>query len=146
MTVIAWDSVTLAADRQANASGAIYQVTKIFRVGDTLVGLSGDFSHALMMLDWLRTNGNVANFPAPIGEDKGFLLVIHRDGRIQRYEYSPFPLLVEEKRHANGSGREFALAAMHCGRTAVEAVEVACALSCDCGLGIDTLTFEDVST
>ena len=144
MTVIAWDGTTLAADRQAAAFGAKYQVTKIFRRGDILIGLAGGHAHSTAMLEWLCGDRSPATFPPAPAEqgDEGYLLVIHRDGRVERFEHSPHPCRIEEKQFGDGGGRDFALAAMYCGKTAAEAVEIASRLSNCCGLGIDTLTFD----
>ncbi len=121
--------------------GVKYQTTKIFARGDVFIGLSGDFGHAHAMMDWLTRDGKRENFPKPEGDGKGHLLVIHRDGVIHRYECSPYPLVVEDKFHANGSGREFALAAMELGKTSQEAVALACRMCADCGMGMDVLRF-----
>lgn len=43
--------------------------------------------------------------------------------------------------HAIGTGRDYARAAMHLGRNAVEAVQVAILFDENCGNGVDTLTF-----
>jgi ATP-dependent protease HslVU (ClpYQ) peptidase subunit len=45
----------------------------------------------------------------------------------------------EDKKTATGSGRDYALAAMHCGKTAREAVEIACLFETGCGNGVDEL-------
>ena len=41
MTVIAWDGVTLAADKQGNQADYGIRVTKIYRVDDDLIGFAG---------------------------------------------------------------------------------------------------------
>lgn len=53
MTVIAWDGKTLAADKRAVASGLIGTTTKIRRIGDLLVGIAGNFSAGMEMLEWV---------------------------------------------------------------------------------------------
>jgi hypothetical protein len=62
-----------------------------------------------------------------------------RDGEaiIETYCAGPYPMRNRSERWAWGSGRDFALAAMHLGKTAAEAVEVACLFQSDCGLGVD---------
>lgn len=42
MTVIAWDGVTLAADRLSGCTGVRMSLTKIHRVDGMLVGGAGD--------------------------------------------------------------------------------------------------------
>lgn len=141
MTCIAWDGKTLAADRLANTGGLRGEVTKIFRAGDLLVGGSGDFAFILAMVDWVQRGRDPSAFPASQRDkdDWQAVLVIQKNAPIQLYDRTPFPVKFEQRSLAIGSGRDFAMAAMHLGRTAREAVEVAIALDCGCGNGIDTL-------
>ncbi len=139
MTVIAWDGKTLAADKRAVCAGACTTVTKIFRVGESLIGCSGDIGPSLALLAWFRDGHDPEKYPVKDTESAR-LLVIHRDGTILRYE-SAHPFTVEDTMFAAGSGRDFALAALRLGRSAREAVALTCTLSSECGNGIDTLTF-----
>jgi hypothetical protein len=147
MTVIAWDGKTLAADRRACASGFVYSVTKIARVGDVLAALSGYFSAFGAYKEWLASGRDPARFPAPPKDDREWrqLLVIHRSGLIERFEGgATAPIIVEESWHTMGSGRDYAAAAIMLGFDAVRAVAVASRLSEECGNGVDTLSFEGV--
>jgi hypothetical protein len=142
MTVIVWDGKTLAADKRAICS-FVYSVTKIGRVGDCLVGVSGRGDKIAEFRRWISEGRQEAAFPKRDSDDTFFTgLVIHRDGRIERYEGSPVPILVEDHVHAIGSGCEFARAALHLGCDAVKAVEVASLFSADCGNGVDMLSFD----
>lgn len=141
MTCIAWDGQTLAADKRVCYGVLIRTVTKIHRVGDVLVGGSGSLSFILAMVEWVRRGRDPLLFPPTQSsrEDWQPFLVIERDGSSSLYERTPFPIRYEGPHAAIGSGSEFAMAAMYLGRTAREAVEVACALDSGCGNGIDTL-------
>lgn len=144
MTVIAWDGRTLAADKRS-CSGTVYNiVTKIHRVGNVLVGTSGDLAFALAMIDWVAKGRDPAAFPSHqrTKDDWQPTLVIEQDGTTSFYEQTPFPIRWERPFAAIGSGREYALAALHLGKTAAEAVAVACEFDPGCGNGIDTLTLE----
>lgn len=142
MTVIVWDGKTLAADRRASIGGSlIREVTKIFRVGECLVGYSGDSDLGEAVLDWFRNGRDPATYPNKIDNWAGFL-VVWPDGSLWRYERTPFPLKFDPQTFAVGSGRDFALAAVHCGKTAAEAVLVASHFESGCGNGVDTLTHE----
>jgi hypothetical protein len=145
VTVIAWDGTTLAADRRAIANGFVYSVTKIARIGDCLVACSGYFGRFGLYKAWLESGRSPDLVPPRPHDDREWsqILVIHRDGMIERFEGgSTAPILVEETWHAMGSGRDYAAAAIHLGCTAARAVAVASALSEECGNGVDTLTFE----
>lgn len=144
MTVIAWDGRTLAADKLATFGTTKHTTTKIFRVRDALVGYAGDADSGEEVLAWFRDGADPAKFPAgQRGPDWAGLLVIRRGQPICRYERTPYPVMFHDTRFAVGSGREFALAAMHLGCSAKEAVQVAIELDSGCGHGIDTLTLEE---
>ena len=147
MTIVAWDGETLAADKQATICGHGTTVTKIFRAGDGLVGFAGRASQAMEMLAWLAAGAEADDFPeSQRDEDNAAaMLVITGESKILLYEFGPHPVLFEQKTFAIGSGRDYAIAAMYLGKTALEAVEVACILDTDCGCGIDTLTLRSAS-
>lgn len=140
VTVIAWDGKTLAADKRACNNGLARTTTKIHRVGDVLVAFSGDAAQGREMLAWVTAGRQVADFPASQrDENKWATLIVVDEHGLSVYEQTPYPIPFEDGYFASGSGRDFALAAMHCGKTAAEAVEVACFFQVDCGNGIDVL-------
>jgi hypothetical protein len=145
MSVIAWDGVTLAADKRASLGTLIRTTTKIFRSGDALVAYAGEAAFGEEVRAWFNRGANPEDFPAGNRDkdDWAGLLVIRKGQPIARYERTPYPLLFEDKQFAIGCGRDFAIAAMHLGKTAKEAVEVAIALDSGCGNGVDTLQFDD---
>ena len=142
MSVIAWDGKTLAADKRASCGSYFRTTTKIFKHGPALVGYSGDQSAGEEVFAWFRDGHNADKFPASQRDrdDYAGLLVVWYDGELWKYERTPFPLKYPPQQFAIGSGCDFALAAMYCGKTASEAVEVACQFNIWCGNGIDTLT------
>lgn len=144
MTIIAWDGTTLAADKRACTGGSHFTVTKIWRDGpDRLVGGTGAWARSGAFRQWLAGGAKPADYPENPKDDDLYLMIVHRDGRIQKYENTPWPVTIEEPYYAIGSGRDYARAAMHLGQSARGAVEVACLFDEACGNGIDTLTFED---
>lgn len=143
MSVIAWDGKTLAADKRACVNTMIRTTTKIFRVNDCLVGYTDDVAFGEQILAWFKAGENPDTFPETQRnkDDWSPFVVIRSDGKIQQYARTPYPINFEDKYMAFGSGREFAVAAMYCGKSAQEAVEVACALDSGCGNGVDALSF-----
>lgn len=141
MTVIAWDGETLAADKRCCVGGLVRTVTKIHRVGDVLVGGSGDLAFVAQMVEWVRGGRKPEAYPADQRhkDDWQPCIVIEADGTPAIYERTPHPIRYEDRFCAIGSGRDYAMAAMHLGKTAREAVEVACALDAGCGNGVDEL-------
>jgi hypothetical protein len=142
MSVIAWDGKTLAADKRATNGTMIRTTTKIFEACGCLVGYCGDASFGEQVLAWFRAGEDATTWPASQRDkdDYAVLLVIRPDGRVQTYERTPYPITFNDVLFACGCGRDFALAAMYCGKTAEEAVELTCLLDSGCGNGIDTLT------
>lgn len=144
MTVIAWDGKTLAGDKRTNFGGLHGQTTKVHRIGACLVGCAGNAAHIAELLEWVRAGRIPADLPKAQSDPKECvtMLLIEPDGSVAHYESSPYPIRLANRQWAIGSGRDFALAAMHLGKSAAEAVEVANALDCSCGNGVDTLTLE----
>lgn len=146
MTVIAWDGKTLAADKRACTNGSYYTTTKIFRVdADRMAGFAGNPGRVAAFLEWLRAGAALKDFPPNPKEDSVWVLVVHRDGTIHKYQHDAGAIAVEDGRYAIGSGEAVARAAMYLGQCARGAVEITCLFDESCGNGTDTLTFEDIS-
>lgn len=146
MTVIVWDGVTLAADKQATQSDLGRKVKKIRRIRGNLVGVSGQWDLAQEMFDWFAQGAKREAWPATQRTDDKWvgLLVITPRRRILKYESSPIPIdFTVERRYAFGSGRDFAYGAMAMGASAREAVLVASKYDINCGMGVDTLMLEE---
>lgn len=140
MTVIAWDGRTLAADKRSTVAYMASTVTKIHRISDGLIAFSGGGAHASELLNWFKGERRPEDYPRRTDDEGAGTLFIGADRRILMYSAaSPFPEQIEERFYARGSGRDYAMAAMHLGCDARRAVEVACAFDIGCGNGIDTL-------
>jgi hypothetical protein len=145
MTVIAWDGHMLAADKRAtNTSGLARTCTKIVRHKDKLLAMTGDWDDAAELREWFKAGADPEKFPKAARDDKASLIVIDGKGDIFHYCRGPYPIEIEDATGAWGSGRDFALAAMYLGRSAVEAVRIACLFQSDCGSGMDMLNLYDV--
>lgn len=145
MTVIAWDGKTLAADKRLGCNGYPATTTKIRRTAEgDLIGTTGDSGMGRGLMAWYESGANPSEYPANRvdGGCRSTMLVIRRNGSICLFGSDPYPIEIENRFHALGSGGDFALAAMHLGHDAYAAVKVATALDNDCGNGIDTLELE----
>lgn len=140
MTVIAWDGKTLAADRKMEMGGGQFPVRKIQRHEGLLIGSAGDLARAYEMVNWCLKGRQSGKLPPPVDGAYARLLVIQHDGPLI-YANNEFPIDILLPYAAIGSGQDYAITAMHLGKTAKESVEVACQLCAGCGLGIDTLSF-----
>lgn len=151
MTVIAWDGKTLAADRLSHCNGVRMSVTKIHRFDGMLIGGAGELDMVLEVIEWIRSGRNPEKFPAAqrTRDDNQAVLLVERDfGRggapvVRLYTRAPVAAPYESPFVAVGSGGVIAMTAMHLGKTATEAVEVASQLNAECGGGIDALTLGD---
>lgn len=142
MTVIAWDGVTLAADRRMCNGPLIGTITKIRRAPDgSLIGSAGNADAGQEVMAWYERGADPKEFSDHMRNRDDFagLLVIRPDAEVWKYERTPYPMKFSGP-HAIGSGRDFAMAAIHLGHDAAKAVEVACALDCFCGNGVDRLS------
>lgn len=142
MTVIAWDGTSLAADKLVCHGATRSTVTKIQRFNDCLLGVTGDLSIGMEMLQWFKEGAISKDYPpANRSLDSGAsLIVVRHDRTVWEYESSPLPFRVEGSFCAFGSGDEGAMIAMACGVDAKQAVEVVSQYNCGCGNGVDVLT------
>ena len=143
MTVICWDGHTLAADKRAGTD-LPRTVTKIRRTASgALIGCTGTACGDQELMAWYEQGADPAKFPEMHRDNakSSHLIAIEPGGIIRMYMDSPFGCVIEDKFHAIGSGRDFAMAAMYLGRNAATAVACAIALSATCGNGVDTLEF-----
>jgi hypothetical protein len=147
VTVIAWDGTTLAGDKRCTTKyGLISVVTKVRRRGEELVAMSGSESIAFEMFAWYDYGAKPEEFPQAARDANASMAVVARDG-LRLYTNGPYPELRDVKKlFVMGTGGDIALGAMAAGRNATEAVLIANEYCAWCGNGVDTLTFEAVTT
>lgn len=153
MSVIVWDGKKLAADRQVSDGSMIRSTTKIREIKKGkfkgyLMGGAGATATANLLMDWFEQGANPRNFPyeyAKHNELGACLVVITQDKEIWRYDHLPNPIVMENREYSIGSGRDFAYGAMSCGANAVDACEIACLHSTECGVAIDVIEWRDLS-
>lgn len=143
MTVVAWDGRTLAADKRMTYGGHFNTVTKLVRAGRYICGFSGSPQPIGGFVAWLEAGEKPETFPVGKEDDqKVYALCVRDDCTVWKFENSPYPMRLEDTHAASGSGRDYARAAMHLGKCAREAVEIACLFDESCGNGVDTLTLD----
>lgn len=139
MTTIAYRNGVMASDSQTSVhteeGGSRYhKCVKMYRKfagkpEEVIIGTAGESFSALVFVDWYGGGA-----PAPdnliLGEADFTAIVLKRDAHNQ-YVLTEFDKWcrgeeIIEPFHAIGSGTKCALAAMHLGKTAKRAVEVAC--------------------
>lgn len=138
MTCVAWDGKTIAADKRAVTGDTPVTVTKLRRHQDKILACTGDFSSGLMLIRWYELGHDPAFWPACQREKDTWARLIVASGEgVWIYEREPVAFFVEEPFMAWGSGKDAALGALHCGKTAKEAVEIAALVDLSCGNGVD---------
>jgi ATP-dependent protease HslVU (ClpYQ) peptidase subunit len=120
----------LAGDTQATRDDIRYRIeTKVWRLsskdGPVLLGVCGNYGHALRVKEWIEGGGlDDAKPSIPDGELGISIVVI--EGHAFTLETGLVHAPIRQPFFAIGSGAPYALAAMHCGKTAREAAEIAC--------------------
>ena len=147
MSVLAWDGHTLATDRQiTNGNTITTPICKHERYGAELLGLVGALGASRAMRDWYIAGANPDAFPKLRPDTNAVLIVVHADGSLSEYSGEPYACrYAAGLPYAAGTGESAALAAMRCGKTAAEAVQIACEVDIYCGGGVDVSALTDAS-
>jgi 20S proteasome alpha/beta subunit len=141
MTVIAWDGQFLASDRRITSGYTISTTRKIFRLEDGIIGFAGCATGINHFLSWFGNDRELKTFPEILYDHEFGVaaLFIDKKKRVWEFQYSGSPILITTRHAAIGSGDEAALAAMMCGKNAIEAVKIVSKYNCSCGNGYDVL-------
>lgn len=148
MTTIAWDGKTLAGDRLCTGGGTKYERRKVTKYAQRaeLIAYAGRVDVGEEMVHWYLLHlPRREQFPAGQRDESTSVtfIVVDSSGDIIEYGITPYPIRHSKPRfYAIGSGREYAMAAMHCGKTAAEAVEIAAVYDLYTGGGVDVVTHD----
>lgn len=147
MTVIAYDGLTVAADKQASDHDFMTTVTKLRRHGDEVLAFVGNADAGLAMMAWYMSERDPASFPNKgLSDDStAWLYVFRRGANVQCYQRMPVPIIFEDPIFACGSGRAAAMAALVAGVDARRAIEITCQVLEGCGRGIDVMELSDAT-
>lgn len=135
MTTIAYRDGILAADSRLtvdHGSGARkHFCKKLFRKTitegkkkfDVIIATAGESSPGMVFVDWYGSGKPVPDLFLHIGGD--FLCLVLRPDGLFEYDVYCRGEEIHEDFYAIGSGSMAALAAMHCGKSALDAVRIA---------------------
>lgn len=134
MTTIFADAKTgvMVSDSKCSGDGSWYPVTKVFRVGDELVGIAGSLKEGRAWLKWYAA-GKKGVRP----KLESFVALSLRKEGLYELCNDGLELLVERGFLGVGSGGPCATAAFMAGASPVRAVEIACLV--DLGSGGDVV-------
>lgn len=95
---------------------------KMLRTEIGILAWSGIHSHAQLWAEWMSEGCERASRPTLTDTS---CLHLAMDGQLWWYGEKCIPSLIREPYYTIGAGCEFALAALYCGKTALEAMRVA---------------------
>lgn len=123
MTTVFADAKTgvIVCDSKISFDTIWYPATKVFRVGDELVGYAGNVKEAHTWLKWYR-GGKKGTRPKL---DDFVALVLNKDGLYQ-VSGDGLEMLIERGFHGIGTGGPVAVGAFMAGADAERAVRIAC--------------------
>jgi len=142
VTVIAWKSGIIAADRCASRGDTRFEVQKLYRSRGAIIAGTGGTDYVEALFEWWRSGADVATFPEKYQATADYaILVVAKDGNVCTYDRTPYPVWLRGPYGAAGSGREFAIGAMAAGASAEEAVMIAAKHCEGVGFGCDREEF-----
>lgn len=123
MTTIAADAKRglMACDSMTSTGDAWWPSTKVYRVGDALIGGAGEVAAIRSFVQWYADGQRT---PKPKIADTFCALELSKDG-VFYWAANLQPSLIERGFHAIGSGGNAALGAMLAGANVKRAVEIA---------------------
>lgn len=146
MTTIAWDGITLAADRAAWSGYHCYAVRKVYRVQRDgmvfLVGFAGDGGFAHQILAWMRGEGEMpGQYPDDSKTSLSVAIVVDQKRRVWKLNSYLYYTRCYGRLHVTGGGQDFAMGAMLAGASAKRAIQLTARHSSLAALGVDEVTF-----
>lgn len=133
MTTVAFKDGVMASDsRYSETSVGATKGPKVFRkmIGTrkdkpVLIGIAGDVFAAMLFVDWYGTNNVDLHKTLTEMTDDGFAVIIWDGKRLLEANRYCRPCEVGEHYYAIGSGGVHAITAMDCGKSAIQAVQMA---------------------
>lgn len=143
MTTLVYKNGIMAADTQETWDGRARRCVKLYKHGDTIIGIAGDSFTGMLFVDWYIGGADKDDIPnlthLDADEDfyclvweKGKLWVVNRLFRMIEVELEDHPF------YAVGSGADIAHGALAMGASAKRAVEVAADFDIYTGLPVET--------
>lgn len=147
MTTIAIDAFgNIAADGRSTSDNEIcrHDVEKIIFRHGRIYGLTGCASMRDVLVEWHNAGADDHKLPVYSGGNGWGLIVIRDDGIYFYTNTCPHSMANEYKAPAAfGSGQQWAMGAMMAGKTAKEAVEIACKIDTGSGGNIISMNIAD---
>lgn len=124
-------------------NGVRFETTKAHKLPDgSLFASCGEVENNVAVRQWLSGSGDK---PILSKDDSFDGILIKPDGTAWMLNKNLHPVAIESQCFATGSGRDFALLAMHLGKTAREAVDLAAEMDVWTGMGVTELHIEKLA-
>lgn len=145
MTTIAYrDGVVAADSAETGVDGVIMRCDKLFRKKfgkrNIVIATAGDTYSGMVFVDWYGSGKPAPGTLTSLGADEDFEVLVFDRGEVWTCNHLCCLVEVIEPYVAIGSGRAHAVTAMDCGRSAKEAVRLACLRNSYSRLPISTMT------
>lgn len=141
--VMACDSM-LVISSEAGGDRAYYNTRKVYPIEGEFIGVAGDSAGADLWIDWYMDGCSGKSLFKAMQEYDFDIVILHKSGLVQASDQSGVITTLDEPFYAIGSGTKCALAAMHMGATAVEAVEIAAKIDPHTGGKIKSYEHKDI--
>ena len=141
MTTIACTRDAMACDSRVTVGDVTHPGQKVWVAHGMIIGVCGEGRAMSSVLKWLLA-GRPAVLPDPEKGAAGYLLLT--TGGIFTCDETCFIEPVKRSFHAIGSGAGPAIAAMMCGKSASEAVQIACDVDGNSGGPVRVYKLADV--
>lgn len=141
MTTIVADARTgeMVSDSKCTYGCTWSPITKIYRVGDELIGCAGDVKQWAQFLKWHKGGRRGAR---PKGDE--YTVLILGPAGLRQWDSNGCEMPIERGFTAIGSGGHAAIAALMCGKTAAEAVEIATQIDPNSGGDLQRHTLKEM--
>jgi hypothetical protein len=130
-----FSTLEIAADSCVSGDDSHYLIEKLRRGKDSIYGGCGDFEKLLKFYQTIESGGDLDS------DTDVTILELRHDG-IWIYESCIIPARIKNDFWAVGTGANYAIAAMHLGKTPREAVEIAAMFDPGTSAPIDCLKLE----
>ncbi len=124
MTTVVATRTSLVSDSKCSEGSASFKTTKLFQVGDSLLGVAGTLTAALKFIKWFKKQDH--DEPPILGETDDFDVLEVSPNGMFIWDRDLTAIEILSPFYAIGSGRMAALAALHLGTSPEQAVETAC--------------------
>lgn len=122
--------------------GNQYSTDKIFKIGDSIVGVAGEVALTCAFLSWFRRECPAGEMMGVDDEEAGFGALVLNSRGLFYYSNCCDPDRIHDPFYAIGSGGNAAIAAMMCGKSPHDAVRIASKIDPSTGGAIKVLALE----